>query len=173
MNLSFFDGAIREQRMFRSFKKNRQIPILISMAGLLMSVACVMPEAVREFTAVATEASQQFPPLVRDLTASCVRKQLADRPVNELADATGEARQSCKEFSDLEPSLLGALDVLTNYLNALNQLASNEVVSYDTQIDGFAAKVQAAGKFGDGPVTAIKGLAKFLFDAAASGYQRK
>jgi hypothetical protein len=169
MKLSFFDGAMRE----RVFKNNRQIPILISVAVLLVSVACVMPEAVQQFTAVATDASQQFPPLVRDLTASCIRKQLADRPVEEITDARSEARKSCKEFSDLEASLLGALDVLINYLNALNQLASNEVVSYDNQIDGFAEKVQAAGKFGDGPVTAIKGLAKFLFDAAASGYQRK
>src|SRR5262249_35471454 len=123
--------------------------------------------------AVATDASQQFPPVVRDLTASCIRKQLADRPVDEIKDASGEARQACKEFSDLELSLLAALDVLINYLNALNQLASHEVVSYDNQIDGFAAKLQAAGRFGDGPVTAIKGLAKFLVDAAASGYQRK
>jgi hypothetical protein len=107
------------------------------------------------------------------LTASCVRKQLADRPLDEIADARGEANKSCKEFSDLEPSILGALDVLINYLNALNQLACNEVVNYDTQIDSLAAKVQAAGSFGDGPTTAMKGLAKFLFDAAASGYQRK
>jgi hypothetical protein len=160
-------------RVCRSFKQNRQIPILVSMAALLLNVACVMPEAVRQFTAVATRASQQFPPLARDLRASCIRKQLADRPVNEIADASDEAIRSCTEFSDLEPNLLGALDVLINYLNALNQLASDEAVSYDKQIDNLAAKVQAAGKLGDRQVTAIKGLAKFLFDAAASRYQRK
>src|SRR5262245_16273408 len=32
MNLFSFDGAMREERVFRSFKKNRQIPILISVA---------------------------------------------------------------------------------------------------------------------------------------------
>ncbi len=159
--------------MFSFLWNFRQISILVAAAVLLVTVGCVTPEAVRQFTAVATDAAQQFPPLVRDLAASCIRKQLADRSVDEIADASGEAKNACKEFSDLEPSLLGALDVLINYLNALSQLASDQVVSYDTQIDGFAAKVQAAGKFGDAPVNAIKGLAKFLADAAASGYQRK
>src|SRR5438552_3883602 len=87
-------------------------------------VGCVTPVAVRQFTAVATDAAAQFPPLARDLTASCIRKHLADRPVNEIEDVSNEARSACKEFSDLEPNLLGALNVLVNYLNALNQLAS-------------------------------------------------
>ena len=159
--------------VLKSLKQNWQIPIFVSVVALLLNVACVMPEAVRQFTAVATGASQQFPPLVRDLTASCIRKQLADRPVSEIADANDEAKRSCTEFSDLEPNLLVALDVLISYLNALNQLASNESVSYDKQIDNLAATVQAAGKLGDSQVTAIKGLAKFLFDSAASQYQRK
>jgi hypothetical protein len=158
---------------FLVVKKYRHCLISIILVALLANLACVTPEAVRQFTAVAANASQQFSPLVSDLTASCVRKQLADRPLNEIADVSGETQKSCSEFSDLEPGLLGALNVLINYLNALNQLASNEVVSYDHQIDGFAAKVQAAGKFQDAQVTAVKGLAKFLFDAAASGYQRR
>src|SRR5438034_9303767 len=136
-------------------------------------VGCVTPVAVQQFTAVATDAAAQFPLLARDLTASCIHKQLADRPVNEIEDVSDEARSACKELSDLEPNLLGALNVLVNYLNSLNQLASGEITSYDKQIDGFAAKVQATGGFGDAPVSAIKGLAKFLADAAASGYQRK
>ena len=111
---------------------------------------------------LATDAAAQFPPLARDLTASCIRKHLADRPVNEIEDVSNEARSACKELSDLEPNLLGALNLLVNYLNSLNQLASGEITSYDKQIDGFAAKVQATGGFGDAPVSAIKGLAKFL-----------
>ena len=140
---------------------------------MLGSQACVTPEAVRQFTGAATAASRQLRPLLRDLTASCIRKHLADRPLDEIADTSDEAEKACKEFSRLVPNLLGALDVLINYLNALNQLASNEVVNYDKQIDGLAAQVQAAGRFGDGPTTAMKGLARFLFDTAASGYQRK
>ena len=157
----------------RLFHKDSHIPIRVVVVVLLTGQGCVMPEAVRQFTAAATAGSRQFRPLLRDLMASCIRKQLADRPPDEIADTSDEANKSCKEFSDLEPSVLGALDVLTNYLNALNQLASNEAVSYDKQIDDLAAKLQAAGRFGDGPTTAVKGLAKFLFDGAASGYQRK
>src|ERR1043166_1779409 len=140
---------------------------------VLGTTGCTTPEAVREFTASATEAAAQFPPLVRDMTESCIRKQLADRPLNEIADVNQQVTDACKEFSDLEPNLMGALRVFTQYLNALNQLASDSAVSYDTEIDGFARKLQAATKFKEPEVKAIKGLAKFLFDAAASGYQRQ
>jgi DNA-binding ferritin-like protein (Dps family) len=145
--------------------------VLASVALALLG--CTTPDAVRQFTAMATEGAAQSRPLVQDITASCIRKQLADRPLNEIADVTAEVTNTCKEFSDQEPNLLGAVTVLTQYLNALAQLAADQTVTYDKQIDAFAAAVQPVGNFQTAHVTAIKGLAKFLFDAAASGYQRK
>ncbi len=153
--------------------KSRRVPIAAFLAITLWTAGCTTPAAVREFTAIARDAATQFRPLVKDLTASCIRKQLADRPVDEIEDVNQQAKDACKEFSDLEPNLLKAGNVLVNYLNALNQLASGDAVSYDKEIDGFAGAVQGAGKLGDAPVKAVKGLAKFLLDAAASGYQRK
>ena len=136
-------------------------------------VACTTPDAVRQFTAAAAQGAAQFPPLVRDMKDSCIRKQLADRPLNEVADLSDQTADACKEFSDLEPKLLGALGVLTQYLNALNQLASDSAVTYDKEIDDLASGVQSVGNFKEPQVKAVKGLAKFLVDAAASGYQRK
>ena len=65
------------------------------------------------------------------------------------------------------------MNVLASHLNALNALASNEAVSYDKEIDGFAGKLQVSAKFPAPATAAVQGLAKFLADAAASGYQRK
>src|SRR6185369_3421671 len=79
----------------------------------------------------------------------------------------------CKEDFDLAPTLLGAMNVLGNYFNALGQLASNNVVSYDKEIDGFASHLQAAAGFPAPATKAVQGLAKFLANAIAGGYQRK
>jgi hypothetical protein len=143
------------------------------LATVVLSTACAPPNAVREFTAVAKDAATRFPPLVKDLAESCIRRQLASRPADEIADVDDEARAACKDLLEPEPHLLGTLNVLVNYLNTLNQLASGAVVSYDKQIDAFASSVQAAGSFQETQVMAVRGLAKFLADAAAGGYRRK
>jgi hypothetical protein len=153
--------------MFRSPKIRWLTACLLALAG------CAPPEAVREFTAVAKDAAIQFPPLVKDLAESCIRRQLASRPAGEIADVDEQARSACKSLSDLEPQLLATLRVLTNYLNALNELASDEVVTYDKQIDSLSSNMQSVGAFQEAHVKAAGGLAKFLANAATSGYQRK
>ena len=154
-------------------KRHRLGQVAILSISLLLS-GCTTPEAVQKFTTLAADASAKVPIVFRDLSASCVRKELADRPAEEIEDIREKiATTTCKLSTEDETRLLGALSVLTGYMNALNQLASNDVVSYDTQIDSFASSVQSAGNFNDSQVTAVKGLAKFLADAAASGYQRK
>jgi hypothetical protein len=143
------------------------------MAALLLLASCTVPLAVREFTKASSDAAAQLPPIARDMTQSCIRRQLASRPPGEIEDVTDAVRAECKDLADLEPRLLGTLNVLTNYFNALNQLASDEIVSYDKQIDEFATSLQAAGSFQAAQVQAVGGLAKFLADVAASGYQRR
>jgi hypothetical protein len=143
-------------------------------AVLLLGLAsCATPDAVRQFVATARDATSQFSPFVQDIADSCVRRKLAERPVTEIEDAVGPSTGACKEDFDLATDLLGSMNVLANYFNALNSLASNETVSYDTEIDSFADKLQAAAKFPAPATDAVKGLAKFLADAIASGYQRK
>jgi hypothetical protein len=135
--------------------------------------ACTTPEAVREFTAAAKDSTALFPPVVRDITSSCIRTQMAERPLTEIEDVGPQAMAACKPLSDQEPNLLAALKVLTAYFGALNQLAGDGVASYDKEIDQLAAGIQSAGSFSAPQVKAVKGLAKFLVDAAAGGYQRK
>lgn len=153
--------------------KPYQVGQLAILGISLILSGCTTPEAVRQFTALAADASARIPIVFRDLSASCVRKELADRPTEEIEDVGEKISATCKPFTEDETRLMGALEVLTGYMNALNQLASDEVVSYDKEIDGFASSVQSAGNFNENQVSAVKGLAKFLADAAASGYQRK
>jgi hypothetical protein len=142
-------------------------------ALLLVLGGCTTPDAVRQFVTTARDATSRFSPFVQDIADSCVRRKLAERPATEIADTAGLATGACKEDSDLAPDLLGSMNVLAAYLNALNSLASNDTVSYDKEVDGFADKVQATAKFPAPATDAVKGLAKFLADAVASGYQRK
>jgi hypothetical protein len=154
-----------------ALRNSRLIIGLVVLSTLL--AACSPPGAVRDFTAVAKDAASAFPPLVRDLPESCVRRQVAERPVDEIADVDDRARAACRNLFDLEPRLTGTVNVLVNYLNALNQLASGDIVSYDKQIDSFSSNLQSAGAFQQTQVKAVAGLAKFLANAAASGYQRR
>ena len=142
-------------------------------ALLLVLGGCTTPDAVRQFVTTARDATLRFSPFVQDIADSCVRRKLAERPVTEIADNAGLATGACREDFDLAPDLLGAMNVLAGYLNALNSLASNGTVSYDKEIDGFADKVQSTAKFPAPATDAVKGLAKFLFDAVAGGYQRR
>jgi hypothetical protein len=152
--------------------KNRRLIVGLPVIAALLT-GCTPPNAVRQFTAVARDAAAAFPPLVKDLSESCIRRQLAERPVDEIADVGDQARAECKNLSDLEPRLTGTVNVLVNYLNALNQLASDDIVTYDKQVDAFSSSLQSAGAFQETQVKAVGGLAKFLANAAASGYQRK
>jgi hypothetical protein len=144
-----------------------------SAALLLGLTSCTTPDAVRKFVTTARDATSQFSPFVRDIADSCVRRHRAERPVTEIVDAAAAATGACKEDFDLAPDLLGSIKVLSNYFNALNSLASDDAVTYDKEIDGFAGKLQASAKFPAPATGAVKGLTKFLADAVASGYQRK
>jgi hypothetical protein len=146
---------------------------VVLLGSLLVEAGCTTPDAVRQFTATGKNAIASLPPIVKDLPEACVGRQMAERPVTEIADADSQAREACRSFYDLEPRLTGTLDVLANYLNALNELASDEVVTYDKQIEGFASNLKSGGAFSEAQAKAAGGLAKFLADAAASGYQRR
>src|ERR1039458_5895317 len=158
-------------RVFSTTTAHRRAGALSAL--LLVLGSCATPDAVRQFVTTARDATVRFSPFVQDIADSCVRRKLAERPVTEIADTAGLATGACKEDFHLAPDLLGSMNVLAGYLNALNSLASNGTVSYDKEIDGFADKVQSTAKFPVPATDAVKGLAKFLVDAVASGYQRK
>lgn len=142
-------------------------------ALFLVLSGCTTPDAVREFATTARDATSQFSPFVKDIADSCVRRKLADRPTSEIEDASGPATAACKEDFDLAPALMGSMNVLSSYFNALRQLASNEAVSYDKDLDDFADKLQASTRL-PGPATeGVKGLAKFLANALGRKYQKK
>ena len=142
-------------------------------ALLLCLASCATPDAVHQFVTTARDATSKSAPLVNDIADSCVRRKMAERSVTGIEDPTELATGACKEDFDLVPEVLGSMNVLASYFNALNSLASNESVSYDKEIDGFASKLQAAATFSAPATDAVKGLAKFLADAAGSAYQRK
>lgn len=145
----------------------------VPLAILLLATACTAPDDVRKFAALSAEATAQFPALANDLAGSCVRKQLADRPITEIEQTDDAARTACKEFFDLQPRLATALAVLTDYLNALHELASDRAVNFDAETGRAAQALQQTGVFGSAPADAVKSLAGFLAKAAGSRYQKR
>lgn len=144
---------------------------LLAVAALLNG--CVTPEAVREFAAVSKEASAQYPPIVKDLTGSCVRRHLADTPIGTLVDARESAREQCAAFAELETPLLAAGKALTAYLAALAELAKGDRPGYDDEIKSLTGNIRQAGGFGDAQIKAVNSLASLIARTATMTYQRK
>ena len=155
-------------RMLRVKNVTRPL-VAVTVTLALLLTSCVLPDAIRQFVTAARDTTAQFAPFVQDIADSCERRKLAERPATEITTSDDALKAACKEDSDLAPALQGAMKVLTNYFNALNSLASDEVVTYDKEIDGVAGKLQTVAKFPGAATDAVKGLANFL----ASGYQKK
>jgi hypothetical protein len=135
--------------------------------------SCESPLAVRDFARAAHEVTLQFPALADDFAGSCVRRKLAEQKAGEITDPGGPASAACREDYDLAPALAGSMNVLANYLHALDRLASNETVQCDKEIDTFAASLTASSKLPAAAVGAVQGLAKFLAGAVGGRYQRR
>jgi hypothetical protein len=145
----------------------------IGSALFVAQTGCVTPDAVREFAAVSKEAARRYPPVVRDLNGSCVRRTLAETPLGSLADGREAARAQCTPFVELQKPLLAAGKALTAYLAALADLAKGDRPSSDEDIKSLTGNLQKAGSFGEPQVKAVNGIASFVVRAATTHYQRK
>lgn len=160
---------------FRSkirIRRHGRFAVLVSLL-LVGQVACSLPDDVRQFTGQSLEAALLVRPVMHDLPASCVRAKRADEEPGTFAVTADSAVDACADQTRLEPQLQAALQVLTNYLQALQQLASDDVVNFDPSVENAFTKVQAVGHWQGTSADAAQALAKFLAKAAAGNYRRR
>lgn len=143
--------------------------------------------AVREFSQATAAASSSFNIIADDLPKSCMRRvDVAFK--GEKVTITNDEVEYSKEYKNqlatcdmIKESLDGIIEannVLTGYAEALGQLASNNPVTFTSEIDALESSLQKIDIKGDRPfegqkAAAVSGLAKLLSNAAADGYRQE
>lgn len=145
--------------------------------------------AVREFSQATLAASSSFDTIADDLPKSCIRRVDAEEAFKgERMVIVDDGVEFSKEYKDklstcdaLKESLNGitaANGVLKGYAQGIGQLASDEVVTFTSEIDALESRLRGINIGGDKPfegskATAVLELAKFISNAAVNGYRQK
>lgn len=127
-------------------------------AALLAPAGCTNLSQVRDFAALSLASTAQFDLVVDDLEAS------AQRTAAYTSDDVSYAEEL--------PGMRYAHRVLEDYLLALAELASDELVEFRGSYDALAGEVQGLTGASAGHVKAASNLAALLTKAATDGYRR-
>ncbi len=171
---------------------NNGLKSVMSVIGLflviLLAEGCAQNlPAVREFSQATVAASSSFNIIADDLPKSCMRR-VGVAFKSEKVTITNDKVEYSKEYKNqlatcdrIKESLDGIIEannVLTGYAEALGQLASNNPVTFTSEIDALESSLQKIDIKGDRPfesqkAAAVSGLAKLLSNAAADGYRQE
>lgn len=124
-------------------------------------------ESVRNFAAVSAD-SANYGKLVNDYAESPVRQKEYQPDSQQAAlDEIAAAREAQKK------DLLALQVLVSEYMDALGRLASDEVVNFDSQFDLLTGELKAKQILGEREADAYGKIAKILTNAAADGWRRK
>jgi hypothetical protein len=132
---------------------------------------CLPPSEVGRFAKSASEATAEFPPVAREMYASCLRFEgyKAQRTTGWYDSES--LRMPCASRDTAVAGVLAANKVLSAYFSALAKLADDQLVSADREIAGLAAIVKKSG-LNDAQVDAVAQLTKYLTSTAIDAYRR-
>lgn len=132
---------------------------------LLLITSCADLSAVAKFADSAKSAAEGFSDIAKDFAASAARRSLYvsdDRKATVLEDAA--------HYKALEPDMLAAQKVLTDYISGLADIATDNPASRDASITATQGGLEKVGMSAD-QATAGVGLISKLVDAAVNTYR--
>ncbi|HEY3258374.1 MAG TPA: hypothetical protein VGJ64_05920 [Gemmatimonadaceae bacterium] len=139
--------------------------------GSFALTACLPPSEVARFAKSASEATAEFPPVAREMYASCIRFEgYKEQRTTGWYDNDTRLLQ-CASRDTAVAGVLAANKVLSAYFSTLAELADDRVVSADREIGGLAVIVKKSG-LDDAQVDAVAELTKYLASAAIDTYRR-
>ena len=153
-------------RMIGVLGRSRLLLTLVVSAGLLAGCADLM--AIREFASTSTEAAQ-YRKIVVDYIEMPSRVAARYVPAEQRArwDELGQRRKA------LEPRLFTFQQVVAQYMDSLGQLAADELVAYDKELEGLSAAVKDAKFLQGDEADAVNALVKLVLNAAADAWRRR
>lgn len=145
----------------------RRIHFLL-LAGLMApGVGCANLTAIREFASISAQ-SAEYTTLVTQYAESPERQKRF-----QPSDQYKRLDQMSRDRAAQKDRLLLRHSLIEEYMDALGQLAADELVTYDKEIDALG-KAVADNKFaGENDAGAFASISKILFRAAADGWRQK
>jgi len=150
--------------------------LAVATAALVLASSCVTSDAVSKFASQSTEALEQGRPVLKDLEGSCIRQHLVEQAIpaniNDVFDPAAfqkaAATPACAAYAEVQPGELAILKTLSDYFNAISQLATTGTSTEK----GDAEVAKKSGQAGN-VLAAVSNLSVFLGKIAAGGYQAK
>lgn len=139
----------------------------VAVAAVLILTGCTNLAAIRDFASASAE-SAQYTKLVRDYVETPTR---IVRYVPADQQASWEAIAAQRK--DQETRLLVFQAAIEDYMDAVGQLAADQVVAYDASVDALGKAVTNARFASAGEAEAMTGIAKVLVKAATDGWRRR
>ena len=138
--------------------------------GLVFS-GCADLSAIRQFSTSSTEA-ENYTRIIDD-SVNIQERMKYYQAQKDIADF----EKFKKEMEQLKPGLLALNKVVSAYMKALGDLASDEVISYNTPLNNLKGEVENSSLVKGGLVTkqtvdAFAALAELISKAATDAYRR-
>ncbi len=129
-------------------------------------VGCADLGAIRTWAETSADATS-YSAILDDYSAS------PDRQRRYQEGASAEVLDTIKDLREEQVRRLLALHTATTeYMRAIGQLAADDIVIYDKELDAFTKAVKARDWFDSQQADAYVGLAKVLFKAATDGWRQ-
>lgn len=125
---------------------------------------CVSMQSVTDYATAVNATADSVKPVASDFFDSCLRSN-SYKPYIKKTD--------CSSEKDASIAILMVAGVLKAYGEALSALASDQLVSYEEDIDALTSEVNKLENFDTDQVEALSSLAKFITSAVTSGYQQR
>jgi hypothetical protein len=132
-------------------------------------------------------AADSFDRIADDIPKSCLRRVELTFEGRKVAIVSGQVEYSgeyikslatCYDLKNSLDGILGANEVLKGYAEALGELASDDVVTFTAELNTLRSNLNKVNLNGSNAfegerADAVFNLARFLVNAAASGYRQR
>ncbi len=143
------------------------------MLGLVFALSgCTTPDSVSEFCASATSTLDAAGPVFADMKQSCLR-EVASRTEFGAFSPPAQDDTNCAAIGEKSAGAQAALSILSDFYDALNDLASFGSTKAGADAQGLVPQTGAAVGSGSSTQSALTSLAKMIASAASGRYQQK
>ena len=141
--------------------------LLTAALVVTLSYGCANLSAIRQFAESASRTAE-YTKLVDDYV-QCASRQKKYQPENQHE----RLEQIAKERSGEKGALILRHLLIEEYMDALGQLAADQVVTYDKEIDSLGAAAKQGKFIDDEEAAAFSALGKVLTKAATDGWRQR
>lgn len=143
------------------------LALVAQLICVLLLVGCANLQAIRQFAQSSTHA-ETYKTIVADFAEIPEReKYYSPTERHDAYDAKKKRRDSEQE------ALLNIQRVIAEYMKALEELADDELVSFDKSVDSLAEGLKGLNELNDSEIQAFSSITKLLTRAMTDGYRRR